>query len=51
MKQQKQPIKQQKLSEYGVGPEEDHVIVVNQAKGVDAMMPGPRMLLAEGLIH
>jgi hypothetical protein len=46
MKQKKQPIKQQKLSEYGVGPEEDHVIVVNQAKGVDAMMPGPRMLLA-----
>ena len=31
--------KAQKLSEYGVGPEEDHQIVVNQAMGVDAMMP------------
>jgi len=32
-------IKEQKLSEYGVGPEEDHKIVINQAMGVDAMMP------------
>ena len=31
--------KEQKLSEYGVGPEDDHKIVVNQAMGVDAMMP------------
>ena len=31
--------KLQKLSEYGVGPEDDHKIVINQAMGVDAMMP------------
>jgi hypothetical protein len=30
---------EQKLAEYGVGPEDDHKIVVNQAMGVDAMMP------------
>jgi hypothetical protein len=32
-------LKEQKLSEYGVGPEDDHKIVINQAMGVDAMMP------------
>ncbi|EKX54647.1 hypothetical protein GUITHDRAFT_150074 [Guillardia theta CCMP2712] len=31
--------KEQKLAEYGVGPEEDHAIEVNKAIGVDAMMP------------
>lgn len=31
--------KEQKLAEYGVGPEDDHKIVINQAIGVDAMMP------------
>ena len=27
--------KEQKLAEYGVGPEDDHKIVINQAIGVD----------------
>jgi len=31
--------KEQTLAEYGVGPEGDHAIVINQAMGVDAMMP------------
>ena len=31
--------KQQQLAEYGLGPEDDHKIVVKQAMGVDAMMP------------
>ena len=27
------------MAEYGLGPEDDHKIVVKQAMGVDAMMP------------